>query len=208
MIKAFLFDIGNVLLRFDFSVAIQRLEHRMDQKSGNLLATIEPIKVAYESGQIDRVVFLQQLGEVIRFTGTEPEFVSAWEDIFSENAPMIELVEALHGHYPLYILSNTSDLHVEFIQRKFPVFQLFDDAVYSFRVKSMKPSEEIFEAAIHQLGVVPHETVFTDDLAPNVIAARELGFHAIQYDPADHAAYVRELDKLGIRREYQRDISA
>ena len=208
MIKAFIFDIGNVLLRFDFSIAMGRLAQRMDPISAEVLASIEPIKIAYESGQLDRPNFLQRLGEVISYTGTEPEFVSAWEDIFSENTPMIEIVEALHGHYPLYLLSNTSDLHVNFIFRKFPVFGLFEDAVYSFRVKSMKPSTEIFEKAIQQFGVTPSETVFIDDLAPNVATARELGFHAIQYDPADHGAFVHELDLLHVRREFQREISA
>src|SRR5207249_9156719 len=108
---------------------------------------IERLKFSHETGQCERQEFLKRVGEVIRFTGTEPELVTAWEDIFTENAPMTRLIEKLKPHYPLYLLSNTSDIHVDHMFRKYSVFQLFDDAVYSYRAKCMKPGCEIYEIA-------------------------------------------------------------
>jgi FMN phosphatase YigB (HAD superfamily) len=201
VIRAFLFDIGNVLLRFDFQRAIERLREKCDPAAGEVLELIEPIKVEYESGRIDRPMFQQQVREVLKFTGSDPEFVSAWEEIFTEIEPMTAIVRGLRGRYPLYLLSNTSDLHVEYIFRTYPIFECFDGGVYSYAVRAFKPERGIYEAAIAKFGLKPSETLFIDDLEANVAAARELGFRTWQYDWRNHAAFLNELEQLGIAAE-------
>jgi len=196
MIKAFIFDIGNVLLPFDFSVALEKLR----QKSGveALVAVMEPIKHAYESGLMGRQEFLKKLTDILRYTGTEAELIAAWEDIFTENAAMSELVRALQPRYPLYLLSNTNDLHVDHIFRAYPVFRLFKDAVYSHRVKAFKPDTRIYEIALEQFGIHAGETVFIDDLQPNIDAALALGFQAIRYDLRRHGDLLATLRSMGV----------
>ena len=119
MINAFIFDIGNVLLPFDFTVALRRLREKSDVDS--LMNAMEPVKFAYESGAIERVEFLARMRGVLHYTGTEEEFIAVWEDIFTENTPMLDLVRALHGRHPLYLLSNTSDLHMDYLTGTYPV---------------------------------------------------------------------------------------
>jgi HAD superfamily hydrolase (TIGR01509 family) len=198
MIRAFVFDIGNVILRFDFALALDRLRRHCGCETAEVLHRIEPVKAAYESGAITRPEFLERIGAVIRHTGTHRELVAAWEEIFTENEPMTALIEQLHGSFPLYLLSNTSDLHVEYMLRTYPVFRRFNDAVYSHLAKCLKPGREIFETAIRQFGIRPEETVYIDDLAPNVATAAELGFAAIPYDWANHVGLLAELSRLGV----------
>ena len=62
----------------------------------------------------------------------------------------------------------------------------------------MKPERPIFEIALRQFGVEPAETVYIDDMAPNVATARDFGFHAFQYDCAQHARLVEQLAALGV----------
>ena len=195
MITAFIFDIGNVLLPFDFTIALRRLREKSDVDS--LVRAMEPVKFAYESGAIGRAEFLERMRAVLQYTGTEAEFVAAWEDIFTENRAMLELVRALHRHYPLYLLSNTSDLHMDYVTRKYPVFGLFKDGVYSYRAKCFKPDRRIYEIALQQFGIAAGETLFIDDLQPNIDAARALGFHAIRYDHNEHGDFVEKLAELG-----------
>lgn len=197
MINAFIFDIGNVLLPFDFTVALRRLREKSDVDS--LMNAMEPVKFAYESGAIDRAEFLERMRGVLHYSGTEAEFTAVWEDIFTENAPMIELVRALHGRHPLYLLSNTSDLHMDYLFRTYPDFGLFTDGVYSYRAKCFKPERRIYEIAQAQFGVEPGETLFIDDLQPNVDTAREMGFHAIRYDYNRHGDFAAALAELGVR---------
>ncbi len=199
MIRAIIFDIGNVLLKFDFNIAIRKLAPLCNvTPNQKLLAPIEEIKTAYESGQIGREEFLDKAIALLGYRGSRESFVAAWEDIFEENTPMIELVEQLHERYPLYLLSNTSDIHMDYILGKYPAFQRFRDAVYSYKVKCFKPDRAIYEVAIRQFGINPAETVFIDDLPANVESARTLGFHAIAYNFRDHGALLNTLNGLGV----------
>lgn len=196
VIEAFIFDIGNVLLRFDFDLALRRIEPLCNRPI--VLSELEPVKNRLEDGKIGRHEFLEQIVDAIGFEGEEAELVSAWEEIFEENLVMTDVVRQLRGRFPLYLLSNTSDLHINYIFRQFPVFEVFDDAVYSFEAGCMKPSPAIYRIAVERFGVNPRETIFIDDLAPNVDAALECGFRAIQYDYTSHDALVTRLAQEGV----------
>ena len=111
---------------------------------------------------------------------------------------MFRLVKRLQGRYPLYLLSNTNDIHLNYFTAQYPVFASFSDAVYSHRVGCMKPERTIYEIAARQFGVEPGETVFIDDLPANIAAARAFGFHAIQYDHRQHQHLIEELAALGV----------
>lgn len=193
MIRALIFDIGNVILRFDFNLALQRLAQDCDPAAEAILELIEPVKGAYEGGKIGRADFQSQVRDILRYTGSDADFVSAWEDIFTENQPMIELIEALHPDYPLYLLSNTSDIHVEFILSRYPVFSRFKDAVYSYKVRASKPEREIYEIALKQFGVPAEEAFFIDDLQANIDTARSVGIVSHHYHHDRHEELLRDL---------------
>lgn len=199
MIRAFLFDIGNVLLRFDFHIALRKLAAQADASDPTeLLTRLDPVKFMLEDGQIDRASFLRAAIDVLRFRGTEAEFVSAFEDIFEENLPMTTLVQKLHGRFPLYLLSNTNDIHVDFFLRRYPVFENFCGGVYSHKVRASKPNPEIFHIARRQLGIEPETTFFIDDLQPNIETARSLGFRTHHYHHERHEELLTAIDNAGV----------
>jgi putative hydrolase of the HAD superfamily len=198
MLRAFIFDIGNVILRFDFQHAMRKLEQHCDPIADSILELIEPVKLAYEGGRMERADFQAELRAILRYTGTDADFVTAWEDIFTENEPMIRLIEALEPHYPLYLISNTSDIHVDFFLRRYPVFGRFRDAVYSYKVRASKPEREIYEIAARQFGVEPSEAFFIDDLAPNIASAAAVGFQTHHYHHDRHHELLERLKALGV----------
>ena len=196
---ALLFDIGNVLLRFDFHLALRTLAAQSDASDPvEVLSRIELVKFALEDGQIDRAGFVRGVFDVLRYRGTEAEFIAAWEDIFAPNEPMLALVEQLHERFPLYLLSNTSDIHVDYIFRRYPVFQRFSGAVYSYKVKASKPDPTIYRIACAQLGIEPATTFFIDDLLPNIETARALGFRTHHYHHDRHDALLAEMRAIGV----------
>jgi len=136
--------------------------------------------------------------DVLRYRGTEADFVAAWEDIFTPNAPMVELVEKLHGKYPLYLLSNTNDIHRDYIFRRYDYFGRFTAGTYSYEAKASKPGREIYEIAQKQLGIEPATTFFIDDLLPNIETARTLGFNAHHYHFDQHAALLAAVEQAGV----------
>lgn len=198
MIRALIFDIGNVLLRFDFGLAITRIERHCGKSLNGITDELEPLKVEYEGGQIGRAQFVKRALEILEYRIEEADFVTAWQEIFVENTPMTKVVERLHGLYPLYLLSNTSDIHSDYFLKQYPVFNLFADAVFSHVAGCSKPGHAIYEIAARQFGVLPGHAVFIDDLPANIAAAREVGYQTIQYDHRHHDRLLEELARLGV----------
>ena len=199
MIRAFLFDIGNVLLKFDFSVAMKKTLALSDVHDAiEATSQIDRIKLGYEDGQIDRAAFLRGVFDVLRFRGTEADFIGAWEDIFTPNEPMVDLVNKLHGKFPLYLLSNTNDIHRDYIFRRYDFFGRFTAGTYSYEAKASKPGREIYEIALKQHGLDPASTFFIDDLLPNIETARSLGIHAHHYHHDRHGELLSAVGAAGV----------
>ena len=197
-VEAFIFDIGNVLVRFrpgHAEAALARLGVSAVPDQG----VLQNLGLRYERGALDRAGFLSALREILGHTGPDEDLTRAWQEIFQPNEPMWRLVEALHGHYPLYLLSNTNCLHHEYLAREYEVFEKFAGGVFSYRAKLMKPEPEIFALAIRQFGVEPGSTVYLDDLSANVEAARAAGLRAFQYHPDAHADCVATLRAQGVQ---------
>jgi glucose-1-phosphatase len=187
VIRAFLFDIGNVLVRFNFAKAYAELAPVSGiAHTAELLARIEAVKLQYEDGQLSRAAFLEQVFDFLQFRGTEADFLKAWQGIFTGNEPMVALVRRLHSQFPLYLLSNTNCMHLEGLFRDFDFFSLFRGGTYSHVASASKPGARIFEIACAEHGLEPASTFFIDDLAANVATARELGFRCHQYHPDRH----------------------
>jgi HAD superfamily hydrolase (TIGR01549 family) len=200
-LRAIIFDIGNVILRFDFNLALKKIARDCEPAAEAIPELIEPVKSAYEAGKMSRGDFQAKVRAILRYGGSDDDFVAAWEDIFTENEPMAALIRQIHGACPLYLLSNTNDIHVDFIFRRYPVFGLFTDAVYSYRVGASKPERAIYEIAARQFGVPPAGTLFIDDLPANVEAARAAGFRAHHYHHQRHDLLVQELRVHGLASE-------
>lgn len=184
-VEAFIFDIGNVLVRFRPGHAEEALT-RLGVSAAPCLAALQELGRRYECGGVDRAEFLSSIRELLRHGGPDEDLARAWQEIFEPNRPMWELVEKLHTEYPLYLLSNTNCLHHEYLVREYEVFGKFADGVFSYRAKMMKPERGIFEMAIQQFGVRPEATVYLDDLTANVEAARGAGLRAFVYHPDAH----------------------
>ena len=131
MLQALIFDIGNVLLNFDFGIAYRHLQERCDDFSDAAVLEVERLKARAECGEIDREFFEMAGMAILGFRGDAATFSNIWQAIFHLNEPMISFVQSLHGRFPLYLLSNTSEIHVEYIIKEYAIFSIFKDAVYS-----------------------------------------------------------------------------
>ena len=196
MLDALIFDIGNVLLRFDFSQTITRIAPLCSIAPEEIPARLEPWKVQLESGQMDGSAFLDKATEVLGYTGPRAVLKKAWQEIFSPIAPMHALVAELST--PLYLLSNTNNLHAEYFLSEYPVFQHFTNAVYSHEAGLMKPDPAIYHHALEKFGLSAQKTLFIDDLLPNVEAASAVGLLTHHYHHERHGAFLADLRRLNV----------
>ena len=85
---------------------------------------------------------------------------------------------------PTYLLSNTNALHIDFIRERYEFPKLVRGAILSHEVGLRKPDPAIYRKALALSETRAEETVFVDDLQPNVDAAAKLGMIAIRFKDA------------------------
>lgn len=125
-------------------------------------------------------------------------YVERWPEtirgIFDDTVAIVD--ELRQAGFPMYVLSNWAVETWAMVSHEFDFLRHFDDVVISGHVGLAKPDRRIFELARDRFGVEPARTMFVDDSAANVAAARELGFQAIRHETA--AQLRRELRDLGL----------
>jgi len=97
---------------------------------------------------------------------------------------------------PCYALSNMEPDAFAVRCARFPFMGWFDAHVISGLEGVAKPDRRIFEILLRRHGLRPEATVFIDDQARNVEAARELGLLALPFSSA--ARLRQDLRGLGV----------
>src|SRR5215475_6268267 len=182
--KAVLFDLGKVLVDFNFETGVQALHAACSISRDRLEEVLwDEIWIRrYELGEISTAQFHSYLCETAALDMDLTGFRDVWSSVFLPDLLVSErLLTALKRKYPLILVSNTNEAHFEFIRDRYPVIDYFDQQVLSYEVGSLKPDREIFEHAIRVSGFRPDALFFTDDREENILAARELGIHAHQF---------------------------
>lgn len=199
-IDAVIFDIGNVLLTFDYTVAEQEILKHTGQKAPPLQEDLHPLRMDHETGLISRPDFIKAVREAFAHDGPEDHFLDIWSRIFEINSPMVAWAHSLHATTPLYLLSNIGCIHHDHIIEEYEFFRtLFRDGVYSYRAGVMKPERRIFELARTQFAVDPAKTLYIDDLVDNVRGAETVGFIGYHYDPMQHDRFLKRVDELSFQ---------
>jgi putative hydrolase of the HAD superfamily len=200
MIRALLFDLGDVLVKLDHDrVYRAAAAHcgKAPEEVRRLLAE-SGVSFPYERGEIDCAELHRRCESLLGLGLDFQAFADLWSDMFSGDELLSpDLLQALGRRYNLAIVSNTNTLHYERIRREYPVVDLFPLAILSYEVGSMKPSPEIFRAALEAVGSRPEECFFIDDRAENVEGARKLGIQANLF--RGQAALEEAMREAGVR---------
>ncbi len=191
--KFIFFDLGMVLLHFDFSVAARRLDELTGLDGWDILfatlATTNPICEAVETGRMTAEEMYQWVCEKFGMTLSREDFEAAHSDIFTPIPQTWELVRELKREgYRVGILSNICETHWEFCRWKWSeLFELFDVPLGSFELGARKPGGEVYTLAATRAGVKPEEIIFFDDRPDNVAGATAVGYRAHIFTTADDA---------------------
>lgn len=199
MIKSVLFDMGNVLLCYDAKRAGLRFAKECKVPLLKLWTHFftSEVEKAYTRGEMTSHQFYKHSKQVLKFPVNYKTFQHYWNDIFWENPGMEPLLRQLKKKYPLYVISNTNEMHFSYIKKKFPhVFQHFKKTFPSHEMGCRKPDTLIFEKVLKIIKLKPEETVFIDDVKKFVDGAKAAGMHAIRFRNVPQM--VKDLKKLGV----------
>lgn len=187
------FDIGNVLLFFDFAHASRKLSRLTGLREAEITwmvaATAE--RTGYEYGRCSTDDFMREISNRLGIRCDRGEFREIWGDIFTENPEMIALARSLRGLKHCHLLSNTNELHVEFFTEKFPCIREFDGHTYSYQERVGKPDPRFYRIALERADADAAHSLFIDDREENVAGARQVGMKAVHY--ADHRGAMKEI---------------
>lgn len=185
MIKNIVFDMGNVLLRFEPETFVERLGLGTEE-SNTLLEIVYDAPEWYkqDSGELTEEAFLKlvegRLPEELRQYAYP--LVKEWDQPLILVEGMEELISGLKEKgYGIYLLSNASTRQPEYWARV-PASKYFDGALISAEVKMLKPEARIYQCLFETFSLKPEECVFIDDLEVNIKGAEEQGMQGYVFD--------------------------
>lgn len=199
-ITTIVFDIGNVLAGFDWQTYLSQFGFTKDVEARIAQATFlgKNWKEVDRGAKSDEEIYADCLREIpdleqelnLVWQGRlgivkEYDYASAWIQSWKQKG------------YRVYLLSNYGSSTFAEAKRTFDFLKYVDGMVISYEIKHIKPEPEMYEELIRRYQVIPEETVFLDDLSPNIRAACACGFHTILF--SDKAEADRKLEELGVK---------
>jgi 2-haloacid dehalogenase/putative hydrolase of the HAD superfamily len=197
--SAVLFDIGNVIVRFDpHALYIKILPEAQEREwfLKNVCST--PWHIEHDRG----AAMAETIPALVAQYPHYREAIEAWRDRAAEMlpdliSPSVEAIEALDvAGVPLFALTNMPAEWISMVTGMSPAFTRFRDIVVSAHEGLIKPDPRLYRIALDRMGRRADEVLFIDDSPPNIDAARTLGFDVHLFD--DPAALRPALEARGL----------
>ena len=202
MIKNIVFDMGNVVIRFDPNYFLDRagISDPADRK-----LVMNELFLSVEWAQMDAGSLNEETAEPLilprfpeRLRDTVRTLLYSWAYPREMVPGMAELISRLKSAgYGIYLLSNASVAQHDYWPR-FPVSKLFVGKLISCDVKVIKPCHRIYELFTEKFALKPAECVFIDDSAANVAGAIACGWQGIVFHGSAEELEAK-LRSMGIR---------
>jgi HAD superfamily hydrolase (TIGR01509 family) len=197
LVRNVVFDIGWVLVRLNYRPLLDFLQAHGAQLADRD-AVMRGIRLEeHETGRLPGHGLLERLRGLTRSQRASLEETQAkWLDMFELEPAMIELAHRVSEHNRVFLLSNIGDLHWAHLAREYRLHAIGHGALPSYIAGVMKPHPAIYAEAERRFALEPSATVFIDDRADNVAAARTRGWHGIVH--RDHGRTLAGLRALGL----------
>lgn len=200
MIRNLIFDMGQVLMRWDPDfIASHYVDDPAEAKEFVQQLIIQPDWYLVDAGQIAEADYYAQL-EKRAPEKWRDRLLTCYREFEKYMPPIAEMHElanqAKAAGYGVYVLSNALPRFARVLE-ECPTLQCVDGKVISAIEKLAKPDPRIYRLALERFGAKGDECVFIDDLAENVAAAEQVGIHGAQFD-GNVDALRTKLRELGV----------
>lgn len=187
MIKTIIFDFGDVFINLDKGGTMQHAItlFKVDSLSDEMIANNN----LYEKGLITTTDFIKFYKNMFPNI-SEEKIIEVWNSILLD-FPIYRLeflkILSKKNKYKLILLSNTNELHINWVKKNIPIYDdfknCFDKFYLSHQIHLRKPSHEIFQFALTENNLLEEECLFIDDTKEHTITASQLGINTWNINP-------------------------
>jgi glucose-1-phosphatase len=180
-ISLILFDMDDVLSHYDRAARIRYLASLSGQSPDAVREAIwgSGLEDRADSGSIGDEEYLQAMGELLGCRISRDDWLASRRASISPNQEVLALVTALASRHRVAVLTNNCRMvsdHIRYLNAA--VADIFGTQIYASALfSSAKPSASVYLRCLDRLGVSAAETLFVDDLEPNVTGAIDAGLH-------------------------------
>ncbi|SFE45630.1 HAD family hydrolase [Spirosoma endophyticum] len=192
-LKNLIFDLGDVIIPIDLSAPVRNFAMlaNLPEEEVRAIWKQHDLFDQYETGLIDDEAFRGHVRRLLNNADWADEVIdTTWNTVLLDlPIERIERIKELRTDYRLFLLSNTSPIHIRRVNQVLAnmnqptLEELFEHVFYSYEVRLAKPSPEIYQHVLTEAGLVAQETAFFDDNAANIRTAAELGIQAVHVQP-------------------------
>jgi putative hydrolase of the HAD superfamily len=184
MIEVIYFDLGKVIVDFDHSRAAREILKVTPLSLEEAMAVLMDGELVsgYETGRLSSQEHYREVCRRLQMEVSMNKFRELWGSMFLPEPLLSErFLQALKKHYRLMLLSNTNEIHFDFLIEHYPILKVIEERLLSYQAGCMKPEARIFELAIDKACVAPENIFFTDDRPENIEAAKRAGIQALLF---------------------------
>ena len=200
VIKNIIFDLGGVLLNIDYNKTTNAFKQLGYTDFENMYTMLKANNVfeGLETGHIAETDFYEYMLYVADGRITKDQVTKAWNAMLLDfRMESLGFLQQLRETHKLFLLSNTNAIHKQafdkILQHQAGIPSLdvfFNKAYYSHHIGMRKPNADIFKFVLKDAGISVTETLFVDDLSPNIETARRLGFKTYLLLPGERVQYL------------------
>ena len=199
MIKNIVFDIGNVILKFNLEDVLPKFTDNKSEQQfiiDNIINSPEWLgNSLIDTGYISKE---EAISIVQDRTNHEKDdlisnFWNNYNDFSLVDDRVIKLIKNLKlKGYKIFLLSNINE-HTFMNVNKSELFNIVDGYILSYIEHQVKPYKAIYKTLINRYSLLPTETLFIDDNQNNINTAQELGFVSKKVKPDSYESVFNSL---------------
>ena len=182
--KTVFLDLFGVLLGIDQSVVIQKIAKKINTPYLKVKdIVLGEIFMRLERGEINFKQYFQDLqyalphGENIDYEWLK----DIWMNSQVGELPLVGELITLKESFQIWLISNTTNLHISHLQKQFPFLNKVDGIITSEEAGVRNPTHAIFQFAVFEAKANKDSSVFIDDMWSNVKSAQKFGFKSHRY---------------------------
>lgn len=211
MIRNVLFDLGGVLVDLDVQRSLDAFRRLLAPDAEGAGSALSPVTAQgllgghdselidrYQTGDISTGDFIHSILSVCRPGTTEAQVRETWFAMLL-GIPEVNkqlLRDILAAGYDIYVLSNINEMHVCWVHDTCPELRAARHLFFSNEMHLSKPDPRCYSQVIREAAIRPEETLYVDDLLPNIEEGRRHGFCCLHATDVSWRSSLRQLLNL------------